>query len=1371
MLIRLKFLKSKPELPSSVVLGALYIAKIAIVALALVASLSEHVFYFGLMPKFNVISMALVVQTVAIAASIYLHYREQFTSRVGSTILLLFWPSTFLVTATRLRTTVSMGVHHHYVTSVFATGAFMLLSVTAMFVEMQPKPPALYEPLEDDTDSESIYLHYQSLEERANIISRFTYGWMTPFLNLGTHKPIEFDDIPQLKSKNLPRAIAKVFQRNWRDEMDSSQPSLIRAVFRTYWPEIAVRWSMIFVYSMSAFAHPILLSRLIGFMTAYNGPDAEPVENGYFYAISMYLVALFRSFILQQYVTVGYNTQFRVKTSFMTAIYRKTLVLSTDSRKEYSMGEIVSHMSTDSSRVGNFIGGALYEVWSLPLRIIVALYMLYNTIGWSVFVGVGFTLIGIPLSSGFRKHLREVNKLIFEHKDERIKVITEVLNGIKIIKLYAWELPFIKKISHIRNVLELGAVRDFGIYQSITVLFSTVLPFLVTFSSFATYSLFDNKSHGPLNMQLVFVSMSLFGMINTPLNDVAGFLLNYTQVMVSLGRLEKYLGADEIDSMAISHSLYDRNGANVSSEDVLVDVQNGSFKWLSTDETPLIDNVSIQCKRSELAAVIGKVGSGKSSLVSAILGDMTKAGGNVFIRGSIAYVPQQPWIINATLQDNILFGHELDPEFYDRVVEACALKPDLEMLPAGDMTEIGEKGINLSGGQKARLSLARAVYARADIYILDDPLAAVDAHVSKHLFTQVIGPSGLLASRARILVTNAVQYLPKTDSVTMLNNGSVVEQGSFNTLMANKGAVFDFVHKYIENETSDDVNDGSDTLMDVSSSSSSVSLRSDIGTARIANITRAIVTVDKDDAQSNESAALESGQLVQRELNQQVCSIRASRKNHESMLLGVLRSPMSYFDVTPMGRIINRFSADIQESDFSLPWAIASVSSNLFGIITSLTVVSITTPILLVLFIPIAFFYKHLQNLYMSSSREITRISSSTRSPIFAHFQETIGGTLSIRAYGQEKRFISDNESFLENNARATYISMFVKRWLWLRLEFLGDLILLGTAVFGVFSLQIFGYGDAGLIGLAIIYSISLNNALSSSVDSYVEAENSMTNYERIIEYTVLPSEAPEIVDDSRPAESWPQDGTVEFRNYSTRYREGLDLVLKDMSFSVQPMQKVGIVGRTGAGKSSLTLALFRIIEAAGGQIIIDGEDISKYGLFDVRSKLSIIPQDPVLFVGTVRENIDPFGNYTDEQVWSALEYAHLAEYIRSKEDGLDYKVEQGGTNFSVGQRQLICLARALLKHAKVLVLDEATAAIDNETDAIIQQSIREQFKDCTVLTIAHRLNTIIDSDMILVVDGGKVAEFDTPANLLADESSIFAQMVQESQGSGNSSS
>ncbi|KAJ2784706.1 hypothetical protein GGI15_002181 [Coemansia interrupta] len=815
------------------------------------------------------------------------------------------------------------------------------------------------------------------------------------------------------------------------------------------------------------------------------------------------------------------------------------------------------------------------------------------------------------------------------------------------------------------------------------------------------------------------------------------------------------------------------------SDDVLVDIQNASFKWLSTDEISTINNVSLQCKRSKLIAVIGRVGSGKSSLASAILGNMIKTSGDAIIRGSVAYVPQQPWIINATLRDNILFGHELDPDFYDRVIEACALKPDLEMLPTGDMTEIGEKGINLSGGQKARLSLARAVYARADIYVLDDPLAAVDAHVSKHLFTQVIGPSGLLASRARILVTNAVQYLPATDYVLMLNGGNVLEQGTPSRLLSSNGQVYEFVHKYIKNSSDSVVLQNSDLR---------TSVKIDYGRARRASATRAVVPETSSDSDSSGNVDdLETGQLIQNEANQHAtygilglassvvtsmrtlmiwtrCSIKASEKIHDNMLLGVMHSPMSYFDVTPMGRIINRFSSDMMTCDLTIPWAISAIFIVMFNIISSVAVIGISMPILLAAFVPIFFVYRHIQHMYSASSREISRIVSSTRSPVYSHIQETISGAASIRAFAHQQRYVADNELFMENNVQASYINYCTKRWLALRIEWLGDLILLCVTLFAVGILHYCGHGDAGLVGLSITYAISLTNSLSSSVSSYVDAENAMTDLERIVEYSDLPSEAPKIIDSNRPPASWPEQGMVEFRNYSASYRDNLELTLRDVSFCVQPMQKVGIVGRTGAGKSSLTLALFRLLEAASGQILIDGQDIAQYGLFDVRNKLSIIPQDPVLFAGTVRDNVDPIGSYTDQQIWNALENAHLAEYIRSKNKGLDFEIEQSGNNLSVGQRQLICLARALLRRARILVLDEATAAIDNETDAIIQESIRKQFKNCTVLTIAHRLETVTDSDMILVVDGGMVAEYDTPENLLANESSLYFQLIQESK-------
>ncbi|KAJ2007298.1 hypothetical protein GGI04_001576, partial [Coemansia thaxteri] len=370
----------------------------------------------------------------------------------------------------------------------------------------------------------------------------------------------------------------------------------------------------------------------------------------------------------------------------------------------------------------------------------------------------------------------------------------------------------------------------------------------------------------------------------------------------------------------------------------------------------------------------------------------------------------------------------------------------------------------------------------------------------------------------------------------------------------------------------------------------------------------------------------------------------------------------------------------------------------------------------------------------------------------------TLVGVSTIRAYGKSERFMAENLRKIDTNQRCVYPYLSLNRWLAVRLEFMSALVIFSTAMLGVISLW-YGKGDAALVGLSVSYALQSTQQINWMLRMECDLENSMCDYVRIQEYEQLEPEAPDVIEDHRPAQSWPDHGMVEFRNYSTRYREGLDFVLKDVSFSVRPREKVGIVGRTGAGKSSLTLALFRIIEAAEGQILLDGEDIAQYGLFDVRSKLSIIPQDPVLFAGTVRENLDPFNSYSDQDIWRALEHARLADFIRTKDERLEFVVTQGGENFSVGQRQLICLARALLKRAKVLVLDEATAAIDNSTDAIIQESIRKEFKDCTVLTIAHRLNTIIDSDRVLVLDKGQIAEFDTPKTLLARDGGLFKQL------------
>ncbi|KAJ2081996.1 hypothetical protein H4R24_001912 [Coemansia sp. RSA 988] len=1123
------------------------------------------------------------------------------------------------------------------------------------------------------------------------------------------------------------------------------------------------------------------------------------------------------------------------------------MALSNSSRQKHNIGSIVTHMSVDAQRVSSFIAHYTSLMLVIPIRIFLVLYMLYKTLGWSAFAGVLVLIISFPVTAHISKKVSSTDKKQMGYRDERIKLMDEVLSGIKIIKLYAWESSFIKRVDKIRNSLELAALRKTGVFGAILQFVNMLSPYIVSVMTFAIYSLADNKSHGPLTSQLVFVTLMLLKMLKGPLEIVSSLLPMCINSLVSYRRLCDFMLADEIDFTDIDKIPYDRDSKNASVDDTLVRIENGTFKWLPTDE-PALEDINIQCKRNELVAVIGKVGCGKSSLVSAILGDMIKCTGNVSVYGTVAYVPQQAWILNATLRDNILFGSHYDEEFYNRVIDACALQQDMDVLPSGDMTEIGEKGINLSGGQKMRVSLARAVYARADVYILDNPLAAVDPHVSKYIFTHVLGPNGLLQSRARILVTNAVQYLNYADSISMIQNGRIIEQGTFARVMENKGDIHEFIHKYVCNKQ----------LSESSTSSSSGSIQNDsyspkrsIGPANTAIVSRALFQERLASSQSNSEE--EVGRTTTNEVSQKgkvrtsvynsyvkacgvrnvvlfftvlilatvadtitnlwlkkwasesdkagtmkflpqnaadhafyyltiygslgllytaigtikslvmwtMCSIQASKKIHNKMLGGVMRSPMSFFDVTPMGRIINRFSSDLEKCDEELPRSVSNIADNLTELIAAGAIIGYTTPLTLVLAIPLFFFNRNTQRQYLSSSRELKRLESTTRSPIIAQLQESINGVSSIRAYGQQSRFLIENEEHLAINIKVNYNFWFVNRWLAMRLDAVGNLIVFSTSLFAVMSVHFYGSGDAALVGLAVTYAFNLIFSINWVVRDYTSMENAMTHLERIIEFTELPSEADNIIDDRRPENSWPEQGMVEFKNYSTRYRDGLDLVLKDLSFRVLPRQKIGIVGRTGAGKSSLTLALFRIIESAGGQILLDGEDISKYGLFDVRSKLSVIPQDAVLFAGTVRENLDPFNKYCDQEIWRVLEQAHLADYIRSKDERLEFVVSQNGENFSVGQRQLICLARALLKQAKVLVLDEATAAIDIATDELIQQTIRTEFKNCTVLTIAHRLNTIIDNDMVLVIDGGRLAEYDTPQNLLAKKDSLFAKFAE----------
>uniref|UniRef100_A0A672LX45 ABC-type glutathione-S-conjugate transporter n=1 Tax=Sinocyclocheilus grahami TaxID=75366 RepID=A0A672LX45_SINGR len=1065
---------------------------------------------------------------------------------------------------------------------------------------------------------------------------------------------------------------------------------------------------------------------------------------------------------------------------------QQILFVSNDSRKESTAGEIVNLMSADAQRF-NDVTNFIHLLWSCPLQIALAIAFLWIELGPSVLAGLLVMVLMVPINGWLATKSRGFQMENMKFKDKRMKIVNDILNGIKVIlKYYAWESSFEAQVQEIREQ-ELKEVWKFAYLSSVSTFIFSCAPAIV---SLATFAVFVSVSpNNILNAEKAFTSISLFNILRFPL----AMLPQLISIMVQV--------------LELIHAVI-----------FIPNMTDGTYAW-ERDTEPVLKNVSLDIKPGRLVAVVGAVGSGKTSLISALLGELHSLKGCINIKGSVAFVPQQAWIQNATLKDNVLFGSDVNEERYRSVVEGCALGPDLDLLPGRDQTEIGEKGINLSGGQKQRVSLARAVYSSADVYLLDDPLSAVDSHVGKHLFERVIGPKGLLKDKTRILVTHGISFLPYVDEIVVLVNGVVSEVGSYDGLRASKGAFSEFLETYGKDESSNaNANKGLSPIQHVKNSS--VRSKKDSG--------------DKKGQRLIEKEAMETGRVkfsvyLQYLRSMGWClvtwsflfyfiqnvaiigqnlwlsdwtddsveyfnitypnhirdtrigvfgalgvaqgflvflgtilladgSISASRTLHTSLLSNILKVPMVFFDTTPSGRIVNRFAKDIFTVDEMIPMSFRSWILCLLGVLGTLFVICLATPIFTAVVVPMAVIYYFVQRFYVATSRQLRRLDSVSRSPIYSHFGETVSGLSVIRAYGHQQRFLKQNEDTIDQNLKSVYPWIVSNRWLAMRLESLGNLVVFFSALFAVISR---GSLNSGLVGLSISYALNVTQTLNWLVRMTSELETNIVAVERVREYAEITNEAPWITA-NRPPDDWPTGGNIHFENYKVRYRPELELILHGITCDIQSTEKIGIVGRTGAGKSSLTNCLFRIIEASEGQILVDGIDISTLGLHDLRSRLTIIPQDPVLFSGTLRMNLDPFEKSSDEEIWTVLELAHLKDYVRGLPTGLQHEVSEGGENLSVGQRQLVCLARALLRKSRILILDEATAAVDLETDDLIQNTIRTEFSHCTVLTIAHRLNTILDSSRVMVLDSGKIVEFDSPSVLLNNKQGHFYAMAKD---------
>ncbi|KAG0359164.1 Canalicular multispecific organic anion transporter 2 [Podila minutissima] len=1342
-----------------------------------------------------------------------------------------------------------------------------------------------------------------SAYEKANLGSRYSFHYLQATISKGYRTPLKPEDIQQMMPKRIRTQYSFVFlSERWeahvrKRQAKGKEPNLMWLILSSY----GTQWVPILAYkllgSALTFVAPELLDRLLSFTNSYSGEEGvvpQPALLGIILAFGMFFSTMTSALLEGQFVQLALNVGIEARTALVSMIYRKALKLSPFAKQSLTPGEISNHMSVDSDKWG--VALDLLPMWiSVPFEICLALWLLYRQLGWSSMAGLATIIAVSPLQGYIAAFFSKAKDEKLAAMDNRIRLVNEVLAGIKIVKLYGWESSFRSKIAVYRN-RELAILRKIGLaFSFMTIMFSslTLLMALVSFSIYATVG-GPGGAPGDINAQTIFVSLTLFGLLNRPIGMLSFILGETVGLVVANRRIQRYLLSEELDESEIErHDTLPEKTSD--SAPVVIQIQNATFAWdkegpeVETDKqekarvkkearkykeqvkealesglpTPsppspvernydaTLTDINLSVPMGHLTAIVGRVGQGKTSLFSAMIGDMYKRQGSVKIYGRVAYAPQQTWIINATLKDNIVFGLEFDQERYDRIVYASGLLPDIEMLPAGDLTEIGERGINLSGGQKQRVSLARAAYQDADIYLLDDPLSAVDAHVDQHLWQNLIGPNGLLKDKTRMLVTHGIHHLSEVDQIVVIKDGEISEVGQYQELLDAKNAFFKLIEDYSAKETRKDsesatsmddaLGDGTMTLAsddDIVADGKSKGAVAKHGAVETSNVVDEKLD-DKADLIDEEHLQIGNVRLAVYKIYAKAASyrnaiqvlllfgviqgcqigttiwlqqwvgvvsttthgvgffmgiyavlvfaymmltvwtsyttmvsagVRASQRLHNNLLNNVLRLPMSFFDTTPVGRIVNRFSSDFYSIDEVIPWGFHDMIFCGIATFGSLIVIGVATPWFLAIVPPVMVAYVVVQSYYIASSRAFKRIESITKSPMYQHFSETLAGVSTIRAMRYEARFIDENATKSNLTSNSHFIWAVGNRWINVRLELLGSIIVLASALFAVMSRNTL---SASVTGMSLSYALNITQDITWMVRCYCELQNNLVSVERVKEYSDKHREAPNETTVNLPP-NWPAHGKIEFKNYSTRYRQGMDLVIKNVSFDVQPGEKIGIVGRTGAGKSSLTLALFRIIEAAnmelekiaveedGGSIWIDGVDISTIGLEALRQNLAIIPQDPTLFVGTVRDNLDPFEQCQDAELWEALERAHLKMYISSKPGGLSYEVTQNGENFSVGQRSLICLARALLRKTKILVLDEATAAVDVETDELIQKTIRSEFADRTILTIAHRIKTVMDYDKILVLEKGRVQEYESPETLLQHADSLFYNLAQQ---------
>ncbi|CAL1697425.1 unnamed protein product [Somion occarium] len=1415
-----------------------------------------------------------------------------------------------------------------------------------------------------------------SPEDYTSLWGWITFDWIRPLIRRGTNVTLNEGDVWNLSPTMQARPVYIKFSQTKRN-------TLLKRLWAANSLDLILDFVLTYVSVVFNYLGPFFLKRILDSLDPSFKSDPAISYQAYIFAFLAFLSTLCKAEADVQHLWYGRRASTRMRSELMSAIYDKALkrrdfsgIVDKDAAKNAGspgkpntdpkaddpkagadIGKIVNLMAGDANRICQMISG-VYFIYGAPFEILIASLFLYQLLGLSAFAGFFVIIIIWPLNNFFARRSFRIHKGLSTARDKRMGVLNELIGAVKFIKFFAWEDRWVERTLDAREVEMQWMIK--ARINSICLSFVwTSAPILVSLSSFFVYVWQGNE----LDVGTAFTAIALFGMIRAPLNVIPAWIVQILQTGVALNRISTYLEEDEVDEQV---STLKRGRVEPTDHELGFGIINGTFKWNEVEEKKeekkadtkpngvnggaytAIDtqsniddvadhrfelkDITVMFPEGELAVITGPTASGKTALLMALLGELTKLEGRLImsknpskidengLMHAISYAAQSPWLRHQSIKDNVLFGYPYDEERYKSVIECCALLPDLDILEDGDATEIGARGVSLSGGQKARVALARAVYAPTKYVLLDDPLSAVDSHTARFLYERLLrGP--LLKDRTVVLVTHHVELvLPGTDYLVRMLDGRIDTQGYVKELRA-KGILDEIAqdesiaaHKEEqEAEATEEVA----TPVDVEEEVQPVSTKKarkliedekrETGSVKwsiyktylkassywtwvilfVLIVLNQLLAVSEkfwikywgqaygrpDSSPSTQFYPMRSFITPEHEIpldttfsslhvhhaqyhtapwvstfewkwpraqehpffyigvyaaislgaalvnivgaaTQYTGALRASRVLFRRLLVTVVRATMRWHDVTPQGRMLNRFSKDVETVDTSLAGTLQAVNQSLAVFAASALTVMFVFPLFTFPAILIGWVYRQLAIGYLNTGRDLRRMESNSRSPIFANFGEVLEGIVTVRAFSAEQRFLDDLYRKVDLTTKMWYSFWMTNRWLLLNFDALGALTVLVTTLFALS-----GYVDAGLAGVCMTSAMAFTNSVYWACRFWTALELDLNSVERVVEYLDLPQEPPTIIESHRPPAYWPsstgpnKDSMIVVDDLVIKYAPELPPVLHGVSFSVKAGQRVGLLGRTGSGKSTLAMSILRFVDPAQGKILIDGIDITTIGLHDLRSRITFIPQDATLFSGTLRENLDPFGEHDDSECLDALYRVQmltehqLASQRTSREPSrapsvptsraasirgveredtadsststpvslsatevdskttitLDTQISPGGTNFSQGQRQLIAMARALLRRSSIIVLDEATSSIDFATDAKIQATIREEFNNSLLLTVAHRLRTVIDYDRLLVLDKGELVEFDTPWNLIQKEGGFFRNMCLKS--------